>query len=153
MAKKKAVKKKATKKRFATSVPPTRRIPVRVLVGRLGGEPKTVDVQSGTKLSDLVKAQGLEHLQVRVNGQDVPSSTELRPGDVVVAVPEAIIGEALPIGAYESTVAYKKTALPRTPGRYAHLDLESYRKSMSPRDYNFFINFIGADALGLTQDS
>ena len=101
---------------------------VTVRLGRLGGDAKTLRLSHGATVKDLVKGQALERCSIRVNGAPTRLSTELNDGDVVVAVPQQIVGSSA--------------------GRYDHLDLEEYRRTMAPQDFKFFVNFIGADMLG-----
>jgi hypothetical protein len=42
--------------------------------------------------------------------------------------------------------------LERTIGRFDHLDLDMYRHTMSPSDYQFFVSFVGTDAFGFTEE-
>lgn len=55
--------------------------------------------------------------------------------------------------------SYKPVAYLRSPvrsgareGRHEHLDLRSAQKMMSARDYNFFVGFVGAEALGFKEE-
>ncbi len=36
--------------------------------------------------------------------------------------------------------------------RFAHLDMERYKREMSEEDYNFFVAFVGVDSFGFTED-
>jgi molybdopterin converting factor small subunit len=115
---------------------PTRRLEraktVKVRLGKLGSEVQELRLRSGTTVKDLVKARGLYELSIRLNGNVVRLSTQLKDGDLVVAVPPFIVGASA--------------------GRYDHLDLDKYRRTMSPPDFNFFVNFVGADALGFRDE-
>lgn len=104
---------------------------IQVVFIRLGGDPKQLTLRAGATIEELIRSEGIKRGVPRVNGQQVSLSTELRNGDVVVLLPESIRGSA---------------------GRYAHLDLAAYRKAMPPRDYDFFVRFIGADALGFREE-
>lgn len=105
---------------------------IRVRLARLGAKTQVLALSPGTTVKDLVKAQGLERLSVRLNGNPVRLATELRDQDALTVV--------LPFIAGAST------------GRYDHLDLERYRRTMLPRDFDFFVNFVGADQLGLRDE-
>ena len=105
---------------------------VRVRLGRLGSDVKELEVPADTTIKDLVKAHGLERLSLRVNQHPVRLSTPLRDGDMIVAVPPFIVAGSV--------------------GRHDHLDLDECRRTMSPRDFNFFVNFVGAGALGLRDE-
>jgi len=37
-------------------------------------------------------------------------------------------------------------------GRYSHLDMGFYQRTMSARDFGFFSRFVGAEKLGLTAE-
>jgi len=89
-----------------------------------------LDLPPGTTVKDLVIEQGLlgRKVSVRLNGRPVRLLTKLKDGDVFAVVPQTIVGGAV--------------------GRYDHLDLDECRRRMSPRDFEFFVNFIGADVLG-----
>ena|SRR5439155_17083084 len=104
---------------------------VHVAFLRMGAAARQMELLRGATLEDLVKRESSARSVFRVNGRRVPLATALRDGDVVTEMPEAIVGGA---------------------NRHAHLDLESYRKAMSARDYDFFINFVGADAFGLRKE-
>ncbi len=101
---------------------------IRIFLSSLGGETRQLTFRSGARLKDLLKSVGVQRGIVRVNGRRVALSTPLHDRDLVTLLPESISGGAR---------------------RYAHLNLEEYRKSMSPRDYDFFVRFIGSDAFGL----
>lgn len=115
---------------------PTRRFEraktVGVRVGGLGSDVQELRLQSGTTVKDLVRARGLHEFSIRLNGAAVRLSTQLKDGDVVVAVPHSILGARA--------------------GRHDHLDLDECRRMMSPRGFNFFISFVGADALGFREE-
>ena len=89
---------------------------------------RQLELLRGATLEDLAKHKIWASSVFRVNGKRVRLTTVLREGDVVTEMPEAIVGGG---------------------GRHAHLDLDSYRKALSARDYDFFINFVGADGFGL----
>jgi hypothetical protein len=72
---------------------------------------------------------GLAQSSIRLNRRPVRLLTKLKTGDVLVAVPRSIVGG--------------------NAGRYDHLDLARYRRTMTPDDFKFFTNFVGADRLGL----
>jgi len=102
-----------------------------VLVGVLGRDTHQMQVPSGTTLKWLTESLGLstlEGLTVRVNKEAVSLSRRLRENDIIAVVPSAIGGAA---------------------GRFEHLDLDRYRREMSPSDYQFFTRFAGAEALGV----
>lgn len=103
---------------------------VKVRLTGLGMKTRLLDVAPGTTVKDLVIGQGLleRKVSIRLNGRPVRLSTKLKEGDVLAAVPQTIAGGAV--------------------GRYDHLDLDEYRRRMSPRDFEFFVNFVGADVLG-----
>lgn len=101
---------------------------MKIRLAGLGIRTRVLDLPAGTTIKNLVKAQGLERSSIRLNGQAVRLSTELKDGDVLVAVPQTIVGGSI--------------------GRYDHLDLDECRRRMSPRDFKFFVSFVGADVLG-----
>lgn len=105
---------------------------VRVQLGALGGDTRQLEVPADTTVMDLVKARGLEKLSIRINGHPVRLSSRLREGDIIVALPRFIVGRSI--------------------GRHDHLDLDECRRTMSPRDFNFFVNFVGAEALGFRDE-
>ena len=63
---------------------------INVFVGQLGAESIQLNLPVGTKLSEVVAQCKLERMEIRVNRQNVPMGTELKEGDLVVAVPDAI---------------------------------------------------------------
>lgn len=40
----------------------------------------------------------------------------------------------------------------RSTGNLDHIDLGFYRSTLGPRDFAFFVSFVGGDALGFTED-
>lgn len=102
---------------------------VTVRLTRLGGQIKTLELSPGTTVKDLVKTHRLGHSAVRINGKPPRLATKLKDGDIVAAVPPRIAGTSV--------------------DRYDGLDLEQCRRAMSPHDFQFFVNFVGADALGV----
>lgn len=120
--------KTAARRRKSGTGSPRARVKVR-LTG-LGMKTTVLDLPPGTTVKDLVIGHGLLERKpsIRLNGGAVRLSTKLKDGDVLVAVPQTIIGGAA--------------------GRYDHLDLDECRRRMSPRDFDFFVNFVGADVLG-----
>ena len=110
---------------------PTSLAGIQVVFVRLGGDPKQLTLRPGATVEELIRSEGIKRGVARVNGQQVSWSTKLRNGDVVVLLPDSIRGSA---------------------GRYAHLNLAAYRKAMPPRDYDFFVKFIGADAVGFREE-
>lgn len=105
---------------------------VRVRLSRLGDRTRTLKLAPGTTIKDLVKDHGLERCSIRLNKRAVRLAAKLKTGDVVVVVPQIIIGGAT--------------------SRYDHLNLEECRRRMSAKDFRFFVKFIGADALGFTDN-
>lgn len=103
-----------------------------VQLGRLGTRTRTLKLRAGTTVKDLVRKQGLERSSIRLNKRAVRLATKLKTGDVVVVVPQAIVGGSA--------------------GRYDHLNVEECRGRMSAEDLQFFVNFVGADALGFKED-
>ncbi len=99
---------------------------------RLGDRTRTLKLPQGTTIKDLVKTHGLERCSIRLNKRAVRLAAKLKTGDVVVVVPQAIIGG--------------------TTNRYDHLNLEDCRRRMSAKDFRFFVNFVGAEVLGFTDD-
>lgn len=131
MKAKKLVRKRlraASRRRSSSDRPKT----VKVRFGRLGSELRELQVPADTTVKDLVKAEGLEKLSVRINRQPVRLASRLREGDIIVAVPPFVVGGSA--------------------GRHDHLDLEECRRTMSPRDFKFFANFVGADRLGFRDE-
>lgn len=63
-----------------------------ITVGRLGGASKSYEFDKGTKLKDILKEIDAVDLEVRVNGESVPDSYTLKDGDLIIVVPEAIVG-------------------------------------------------------------
>jgi hypothetical protein len=103
---------------------------VRVFVGQLGGQSQQVRLAPGTTLGSFLSSRGWDRLTARVNRRKVPTWAVLQDGDIVVAVPNSIRGEA---------------------ARFAHLDMARLKTTLSPKDYEFFSTFVGADALGFTE--
>lgn len=64
---------------------------LKVLLSGLGVETQEVQLTSGETLGDLLKAHKVEKLEVRVNKEEVPLSTQLKDGDIIVVVPDAIV--------------------------------------------------------------
>lgn len=79
-----------------------------------------------------MKAEGLEQASIRINRKPVRLSARFDQGDIVVAVPRSIEGGS--------------------GGRHDHLDLDACRRTMSSEDFNFFVRFVGADALGFKDE-
>lgn len=52
----------------------------------------------------------------------------------------------------EATLRPMVVSLDQTSARFDHLDLAYYRGTMTHRDFAFFVNFVGRDALGITDD-
>lgn len=65
---------------------------IKVLVGSLGSESQELTLAQGTTLQDVVAASGLEGLEIRLNRQAAKGGTILQEGDVIIAVPDAIVG-------------------------------------------------------------
>lgn len=105
---------------------------ITVRLGRLGAKTQDLELPPGTTVKDLVRAQRLEEYSIRLNGEPVRLSTELKSGDLMVAGPRSIVGGSA--------------------GRYDHLDLDECRRTMSSRDFEFFVNFVGADMLGFKDE-
>jgi hypothetical protein len=126
--------KKVARNRRRTASRPTERSErqktVKVRLGRLGSDVQDLELPIGTTVKDLVKSQGLGTLSIRINQNPVRLGAELRDGDTVVVTPRHLAGGA--------------------GGRHDHLDLDEYRRTMSPADFAFFVNFVGADALGFS---
>lgn len=129
-------KKLAKRNRTSKASRPTRRSErpktVRVRLVKFGSDVQELRLWPGATVKDLVKARGLHEASIRLNKHAVHLSTQLKDGDLVVAVPPFIVGGSA--------------------GRYDHLDLDKYRRTMSPRDFNFFVNFVGAEALGFREE-
>src|SRR5207247_8322244 len=109
--------------------PPRKHSTVRVRIAKLGDRVRTLNVPAGTTVKDLVIAEGLQRFSIRLNRRPVRFATKLKAGDVLAVVPWTISGG-------------------RGDGRHAHLSLEELRRRMSPGDFLFFVNFVGADTLG-----
>ena len=71
-------------------VPTTTKI--KVTEARLGMATKHHEVNLGTHLSEFLQIIGAENLEVRVNGEAASSNYVLKDGDVIVVVPEAVVG-------------------------------------------------------------
>lgn len=130
-------KKLAKRKTTSTVSRPTRRFEraktVRVRLVTFDSDVvQELRLRPGTTVKDLVKTRGLHELSIRLNKNAVRLSTQLKDGDLVVAVPPFIVGGSA--------------------GRYDHLDLDECRRTMSPRDFNFFVNFVGAEPLGFREE-
>lgn len=65
---------------------------IKVYVGALGGDAEEVTVDDGTTLKDIIKDRNFTGLEVRLNSNDAADNTQLKDQDVVVAVPDAIVG-------------------------------------------------------------
>lgn len=65
---------------------------IKFYVGQLGSDAREVVVEEGTTLKDVIKQQGWDGLEIRLNGADAAGNTPLKEQDVVVAVPDAITG-------------------------------------------------------------
>ena len=63
-----------------------------ITVGRLGGQSKSYEFDKGTKIKDILKEIDAVDLEIRVNGENVPDSYVLKDNDLIVVVPEAIVG-------------------------------------------------------------
>lgn len=105
---------------------------VKVRFGRAGSDIQELDVPAGTTVKDLVEGERLEKVAVRINGHPVRLASRLREGDIIIAAPPFVVGGSV--------------------GRHDHLDLDECRRTMSPRDFEFFVNFVGADRLGLRDE-
>jgi molybdopterin converting factor small subunit len=103
---------------------------VSVRLSRLGERTRVLKLRVGTTINDLVKNEALERSSIRVNKRPVRLASKLKSGDVVVVVPQAIVGGG--------------------SGRYDHLNLDDCRRRMSAKDFRVFVDFVGADTLGFT---
>ena len=72
--------------------------------------------------------QKLRDVRVRVNRRAVPLAARLCHGDEILVTPIAPVAPA---------------------ARFARLDLERYRREMTPADYAWFVSFVGADRFGI----
>ena len=59
---------------------------IKVFLSGLGIETQEVELTPGETLKDLLKAHKAEKMEVRVNKENVPLSTKLKDGDIVVVV-------------------------------------------------------------------
>lgn len=109
-----------------------RPVTVRVRLGRPGSAVQELKVPSDSTVKDVVLAQKLEELSIRINGHPVRLSGRLKDGDLIVALPRFIVGSSA--------------------ARHDHLNLDECRRTMSPRDFDFFVNFVGADRLGFSDE-
>ena len=115
-----------------TPGPSGQRNTITVRLGRFGERVRELKLPVGTTIKDLVKAEGLAESSIRLKGDPIRLATQLKHGDLVVAVPHSIAGSGV--------------------GRYDHVDLDECRRTMSPRDFKFFVNFVGADVLGFRDE-
>ena len=65
---------------------------IKVTEARLGTSTKHHEVNQGTHLSEFLNVIGAANLEVRVNGEAAASNYVLKDGDVIVVVPEAVVG-------------------------------------------------------------
>jgi len=63
-----------------------------VRIGQLGRKLKEIIVPAGTTLRDLVNAQHLEGTEIRLRGAQMPNDTLLEEGDLILSVPDAVVG-------------------------------------------------------------
>lgn len=130
------MKTKTTVERKPERARPIRRRPrqstITVTLTGLATKTRILRLTAGTTVKDVVMRHGLAQSSIRLNRRPVRLLTKLKNGDVLVAVPRSIVGG--------------------NAGRYDHLDLERYRRTMTPDDFKFFTNFVGADRLGFTED-
>lgn len=71
---------------------PKQKATIKVYVGQLGGDAREVTVDDGATLKEVVNQYNFTGLEVRLNGSDASDGTKLKDQDVVVAVPDAIVG-------------------------------------------------------------
>ena len=91
------LKQKVKEKEFAPSheeIKPKTAEKVTVFFGSLGSEAREITLAQGATLGDLLKEVKMVGKEVRVNRTHEANSYELKEGDVVVVVPEPIVGGA-----------------------------------------------------------
>ena len=129
---KKLVGSRKSRTRSHTGERPRRQKTMIVRLGRLGTHVREIKLRVGTAMKDLISSEGLAQCSVRLNGRPFRLSASLKNGDVVTATPQSIRGTSA--------------------GRFDHLDLDECRRTMAPRDYEFFVNFVGAETLGVRNE-
>ena len=65
---------------------------ITVHIGQLGRKIKPVTVKAGTTLQEIVQTQGLRGTEIRLRGSQMPNNTVLRDEDLIISVPDAIVG-------------------------------------------------------------
>ena len=60
----------------------------------LGNDGEEIEVPVGTSVAEVLKAKGLTGLEVRLNKEAVSKETVINEGDVLVVVPDAVVGGA-----------------------------------------------------------
>lgn len=64
-----------------------------VFVGKAGADVEEIEVDAGTKVRDIIEYKGWEKSkEIRHNREDADLDAELKEGDMVVVVPEAVQG-------------------------------------------------------------
>ena len=71
-------------------VPPP--VMLTVTIGQLGHKLATIQVTPGTTLREAVLAQGLQNTEIRLRGANMPLTTLLEEGDLIISAPDAVIG-------------------------------------------------------------
>ena len=105
---------------------------ITVRLAGLGSKTRILRLPPGTTVKEIVAREHLGQSSIRLNNRPVRLLTKLKNRDVLVATPRSIVGGSA--------------------GRYDHLDLDRYRRTMTPEDFSFFTGFVGADRFGVTED-
>ena len=64
----------------------------KIYFGSLGRDSKEIELDEGATLGDVVKMEKVDKMEIRLNKEAKPMNTKLKDGDIVVAVPESIVG-------------------------------------------------------------
>lgn len=65
---------------------------IKITLSVLGDDVRELELDSGTTLGDVIKAQKLDRMEIRVNAEEVENGKELQDDDVIVAVPDSVVG-------------------------------------------------------------
>lgn len=63
---------------------------IKVFVGQLGKAAKELEVPEGTTLGEVIEAESLQKKEIRLNRTKQGNETQLKQGDLIIAVPDAL---------------------------------------------------------------